>query len=274
MAGLHARGGQRLDHLGVDALEDLHQRANPVGFRVGQRPGVFGVERDEVLALALERDVRGHSGLTQLVLLCDHAGLSVHLGLADGTLLLLDGDFGVELALADGAFLLDGKVAPRKDRLVRALEDGLTRFRFERLGGVGRRLHAADRNAEDFKSQGGDVRAVPQSECDEVGDTVGGLQRFLQRELLHRLLGQHFHRTQDPLRQLLRIVGFIALAVGLEREVEHRGGPLRLADTIGDVALDGEGLKVAGDVLEDEGGVPASDRDGDQRGDGRVVQRG
>jgi len=49
---------------------------------------------------------------------------------------------------------------------------------------------------------------------------------------------------------------------------------LGLADAIGDVALDGEGLKVARGLLEDEGGVPAADRHGNQRGHRRVIERG
>jgi len=39
------------------------------------------------------------------------------------------------------------------------------------------------------------------------------------------------------------------------------------------MVLDGRRLKVARDLLEDEGGVAAADRDRDQRGDGGVMAR-
>src|SRR5262249_18655058 len=53
---------------------------------------------------------------------------------------------------------------------------------------------------------------------------------------------------------------------------EHRGRLFRLANAVGDVALDRQGLKVAGDLLKDEAGVAAADRDRNQRCHGGVVE--
>jgi hypothetical protein len=122
------------------------------------------------------------------VLLRDHTGLRVHLGLADRALLLFDRDLSVELAFADGAFLLDRKIAPGEDRLVRVLQDRLARLRFQRFRRIRRRLDAADRDTEDLQPERFDVGAAAQARCNRLGDAVGGAQRLLQRQLLDRLL--------------------------------------------------------------------------------------
>jgi len=271
---LHAGGGERLDHAGVDAFEDLHQRADPVRLGIRQHAGVLGVQLDEVLAAAFQRDVGDHAGLAKLVLLSGDARLGIHLGLADRALLLLDRDLGVELALADGTLLLDREIAPREDRLVRRLEDRLARLRLQRLRGIGRRLHRADGDAEDLEPERGDVGAVFQAARDCIRNAVGGAQRFFQRHLLDELLRQHLDRAEDALGQLFRIIGLICLAVALQREVEHRGGLPRLADAVGDMALNGQSLKVARDLLEDEGGVAAADRHRHQGGGWAVIEGG
>ena len=167
-----------------------------------------------------------HVGLAQLVLLAPHAGLGVHLGLADRALLLLDGDLGVELALADGALLFDREIAPGEDRLVGVacrIASRASASSALAVSGVG--LIAADRHAEDFEAERGDLGATPQAGRDAVGDAVGCLQRLLQGQRLDRLLRQHLDRAEDALRQLLGIVGLVVLPSRLQREVEHARRP-------------------------------------------------
>jgi len=116
-------------------------------------------------------------------------------------------------------------------------------------------------------------RAGLQADEDGVGNAVGSLQGFLERHRLDRLLSQHVGCIQDALRELLGIIRLIGLSVRLEGEVEHGGRLLRIPDTIGDNALDRDGLKVARGMLKDEGRVPAADRHRDERCGRRIVER-
>ena len=76
----------------------------------------------------------------------------------------------------------------------------------------------------------------------------------------------------DPLRQLLRIVGGVALAIRQQGVIEQAGQPLRVGDAIGHLPPNRDGPKIRGRFLENKGRVSALNRDRHEGRGGRIIE--
>ena len=207
------------------------------------------------------------------MLLFLHGALGFHLRLANLAFLVLDRDLRVQLVLFDGAFLLDGRIAPGINGFVGLAEQSLPRFSLECPGGFWRRLDGQNRKPQDFKPQRRHFFRRSQSRFHGLDQGVRSANGFAQRKFLQFRPRQDVNDMDDALGQFLRIFRAIVFAITCQGVIQERGEPLGIAHPVGHLALDGDGLKIAGGFLENERCIGAAHRHRHERGRRRVVEK-
>ena len=80
--------------------------------------------------------------------------------------------------------------------------------------------------------------------------------------------------VDQALAQLLRVVAAVLVRAVEDGVIEHLRHPLGVADAVGQLPLDSDGLKVGGHLVEDEWGVGAAHRDNGNLGGGAKIEEG
>ena len=104
-----------------------------------------------------------------------------------------------------------------------------------------------------------------------LDQSIGADQQFRQRTALRERTGEDLRGMDQPVIELLHIAGAIATA-DIQAEVQEGGDSLRIADAIGQLALDGRVLEVGGHFIEHERHIGAGHRDLHQHGVRREVE--
>ncbi len=181
--------------------------------------------------------------------------------------LLLEGDLGVELVFLDLALLLDGRGAAGRDGHVGLAQEGLAILGLERLGDLGRRLGRDEIDAQKLGpqriEQGRildpllDARAAIVSYCDRTSSS----DRFWisVRVSIWIMLVIRCASRSGSLERCLCVAGSIV-------KFSSSAARLGFVDSVGELALDGHRLEIAGHLVEHQVGVHAAGRHGHDLG--------
>ena len=168
---------------------------------------------------------------------------------------LLQINRGREFVLLDFAFLLDGISPARVDGLIGALLQRFPVFGFQRLAHFGSRFDGGEEKAHARDAHvRQDVFLLNLAEY-ALRQGFGAAKRILQRKILQFLARKGLHNVNDALAQFLGVFREVLPGKGVDGEVQQSGNGFRLDNAVGDLPLQGDGLKVVGAFVEDKEGV-------------------